>query len=145
MTLGKNFSKYLGGLPFGTIGSLNTEALNTNFIGYSETAVDSERITISETVLALIGRDLTDTLSLSESTAKTVTKNFAEQVSIGESLQLIEVEQYVESLSLSESVTATMNFVKNVSESIDVAETVDRVLVSSTTINGSVLNSSVLD
>jgi len=141
----KRVTKYLGGFEPGSIGSVNSEALNANYIGYSEPSIDLERVTITEVVLAILGRNLDDSLSLSETTAKTFTKGLTDSVSIGESLQLVEVEQYVEDLSLSESVTATMNYVRNVSESVGVAETVSRVLVSTTTLNGSALNSSVLD
>jgi hypothetical protein len=142
----KGFTKVIGDRNVGDAGALNGSALNAYYLGYSDDGIDPEQVLITESVLAILGRNLEDTLSSpTEELDKVVTKNIGESISIGESLQLVEVEEYVESLSLAESITTTMNYVKDVSETVSVAETVSRLLVSSSALNGSALNSSVLD
>ena len=141
----KGVIKVIGDRNIGGAGSLNGSALNAYYLGYSDDGVDPERVLLSESVLVILGRNLSDTLSVSESTAKAITKTLSDTITVAESLQLVEVEEYVESLSLAESVTTTMNYVKNVSETVSVAETVSRLLVSASALNGSALNSSALD
>lgn len=142
----KAVTKVFGDRTVGGAGTLNGSALNAYYLGYSDDGTDPERVLITESVLAILGRNLDDTLaSPTEEVEKIVTKNIGELISIGESLQLVEVEEYVESLSLAESVTTTMNYVKDVSETVSVAETVSRLLVSASALNGSALNSSALD
>lgn len=141
----KGVTKVIGDRNIGGAGSLNGSALNAYYLGYSDDGVDPERVLLSELVLVILGRSLSDTLAVSESTAKAITKTLSDTITVAESLQLVEVEEYVESLSLSESVTTTMNYVKNVSETVSVAETVSRLLVSASALNGSALNSSALD
>jgi hypothetical protein len=141
----KGFTKVIGDRNIGDAGALNGSALNAYYLGYSDDGIDPEQILLSESVLVILGRSLSDTLSVSESTAKTITKTLSDTIVVAESLQLVEVEEYVESLSLSESVTTTMSFVKSISETVGVAETVSRLLVSASALNGSALNSSALD
>jgi hypothetical protein len=141
----KSFTKIVGDRNVGGAGAVNGSPLNGYYLGYSDEGINPEQILLSESVLVILGRNLSDTLSVSESTAKAITKTLSDTITVAESLQLVEVEEYVESLSLAESVTTTMNYVKNVSETVSVAETVSRLLVSASALNGSALNSSALD
>ena len=141
----KGFTKDIGNRNIGTLGALNGDVLNGHYLGYSDTGSNPEQILISEVFLAILGRSVSDTVAVSEATTKSITKTISDTVSVSETIALVEVEQYIESLSLSEAVTTRMNFVKSISETVSVAEAVSRVLVSSSSLNGSALNSSALD
>jgi hypothetical protein len=141
----KGFTKVIGDRNIGDAGALNGSALNAYYLGYSDDGIDPEQVLLSESYVVILGRSLSDTMSVSEATAKAITKTLSDTISVAESLQFVEVEEYVESLSLAESVTTTMNYVKDVSETVSVAETVSRLLVSASALNGSALNSSALD
>jgi len=142
--LAKTTVKRIGGIILNSQDAINGSPLNTWGLNVSgNKGIDYEAIVITETVSAILGRTLSDTLSVSESVSKGLTKNFSDSISISESLQFIEVERTVESLSLSES--ARFSASKGIAETISIAESLSTLIISPTALNGSALNSYGLD
>lgn len=135
--------KNLGGAAFDSRSALNGAILNAIALNETTEISDPETVSIVESVLIVLGRNLSDTVAISESVGTVVTKNLSDSISISESLQLIEVETIVESLSFSESIGFSVS--PSVSETISIAESVSNILVSPTVLNGNALNSLGLD
>jgi hypothetical protein len=146
-TTAKNAIKTIGVLTT-TAAVLNGNVLNGD-LAINATSFDDynpERALLSESILLILGRPLTDTLSTpTESLAKVVTKNLYETVPVSETLALVEEEMYVEDLAVSESVRLVTTH--GIIETVSVAESVSVILTlaASRAINGSALNSLELD
>lgn len=135
--------KYLGGAAFDSRSALNGAILNAIALNETTKISDPETVSITESVLIALGRNLSDTVTPSETIANVVIKNLSDSINISESLQLIEVEAVVESLSFSETTNFSTSSV--VSETISIAESVSNLLISPTALNGAALNSLGLD
>ena len=142
-SVSKAIIKEFGGSSFDSSSALNGAILNALALNTSVIPTDLERVLIVETVQAVLGRYLSDTVTPTESVAKTITKGLSDSISISESLQLIETERTIETLSLSESIRFSASH--TVSETVSVAESVSKLLISPTALNGAALNSLRLD
>lgn len=142
--IAKSASKKFGNIPLASKSAINGAALNA--YAFDATVpngfIDPEAVTLTESVLFTLGRDLADTISTpTETISRDFTKVFADTVTVAESLALVEVERVIESLSLAESVQFVASH--GIMETVGVAESVSTVLVlgASRMINGSALNS----
>lgn len=129
--------------PLNSSGALNGVAFNATV--FNENGADFSRpetFLITETFLAALARNLTDTVAISETVTKTFGRSFQDTISVAESLWFSETEHNTESLSLSELKAFVVN--KTITDSLSITESTSLSFSSNTALNGAALGSIAL-
>lgn len=129
----KPSSSALGGLY------LNQAPLNAGSTSIPDSA---EQFQITESLLVVLARFLTDNPTLTETFAKSITKRFSDTVSLAESLYFAEQEHNADTLSLSE--TATKQTGKVATDTLSITESTSYKFVTRTVLDGAPLNTQLL-
>jgi len=123
--------------------TLNGFALNTNALNFTGTFnTPEETVTLTENVLIVLARFLTDNATITETFAKTVTKQITETVSLAESLWFAEQEHNADTLSLAESKALTVT--KVTTDALSITESTSYTLTTATVLNGAAFNTQSL-
>lgn len=141
----KQFTKIVGDIYVGGRGVVNGTDLNSLSLNGTDANnfINPDNILFTESYFLVLGRSLSDSVSMSESVSRTIVKSLVESISIADTVQLVETEAVIEGVDFSESISLLATHAA--AESVGVSESVSTLLVTATPVNGSALNSLALD
>jgi hypothetical protein len=140
-TMVKNIVKRFGyARSDDTVNGFTLNSFPLNFTGTFSTP--EETIALSENVLIVLARFLTDNATLAETFAKSITKRLSDTVAIAESLWFTEQEHNADTLSLAENRALTVT--KVTTDTLSITESTTYLLRTLKQLNGAVLNTQSL-
>lgn len=123
--------------------TFNSFALNSNALNFTGAfSTSDETFAITESILVVLARFLTDNATITETFAKSLTRPITESISLAESVWFAEQEHNADTLSLGESKAFTIT--KRPSDTLSITESTSYTLTTATVLNGAAFNTQSL-